>query len=131
MRITKKLQKQLRREWVKALRSGKYKQTKRVLCRIDSGGKSVGHCCLGVLCDVYGKLVKPLTITAPRGTGYVKFNGNSVTLPGSVRRAIGLSTDEGRYGYSGETLAHLNDSGKRFSTIAKIIESEPEGLFVS
>ena len=36
-------------EWVKALRSGEYMQTKRRLS--DGAG---GHCCLGVLCEVKG-----------------------------------------------------------------------------
>lgn len=39
---------ELKGKWVKALRSGKYKQGKGVLC--DRGK----HCCLGVLCRVAG-----------------------------------------------------------------------------
>ena len=37
--------------WVKALRSGEYKQTTGQLRKDD------GHCCLGVACDLYGKHV--------------------------------------------------------------------------
>ena len=35
--------------WIKALRSGEYKQTKECL------NDGVGYCCLGVLCDIYQK----------------------------------------------------------------------------
>jgi len=40
--------KQLKAEWVKALRSGEYKQGRLRLQRGDS------YCCLGVLCEVAG-----------------------------------------------------------------------------
>lgn len=40
---------EVKARWVAALRSGEYKQTKRAL-RLDGG-----HCCLGVLCDLYAK----------------------------------------------------------------------------
>jgi hypothetical protein len=43
------LKKQLRDEWVKALRSGEYKQTSETL---ESNG---AYCCLGVLCVVAGQ----------------------------------------------------------------------------
>ena len=36
-----------RRNFVAALRSGKFRQTRNVLCR-----QGVGHCCLGVACEV-------------------------------------------------------------------------------
>jgi hypothetical protein len=38
------------RQWVKALRSGKYKQTVGAMRRKDGKGE-VSHCCLGVLCE--------------------------------------------------------------------------------
>ena len=41
------MKKSVMKQWVKALRSGKYKQTRGQL-----RGKR-GYCCLGVLCDVY------------------------------------------------------------------------------
>jgi hypothetical protein len=39
-----KMPKKLKAEWIKALRSGEYKQTKEVLCNNEGG-----FCCLGVL----------------------------------------------------------------------------------
>ncbi len=43
-----KVKKQLRDKWVKALRSGKYKQGTAWLRKHEQ------HCCLGVLCEVAG-----------------------------------------------------------------------------
>lgn len=44
---------QLKAKWVRALRSGEYKQTTGVLRRTDTPGLD-GYCCLGVLCDLAG-----------------------------------------------------------------------------
>lgn len=40
------MDKKLAKKWVKALRSGKYKQT------TDNLQDETGHCCLGVLCEI-------------------------------------------------------------------------------
>lgn len=45
--------KEIVRKWTKALESGEYKQT-RCLLRVTCGS-SVGHCCLGVLCEIVAK----------------------------------------------------------------------------
>jgi len=42
------------KKWVKALRSGKYKQGRGTLCQVDKKGNE-SFCCLGVLCDLYNK----------------------------------------------------------------------------
>jgi hypothetical protein len=46
------MKKSIANKWVKALRSGKYTQTKNNLT------DGVGHCCLGVLCELYIKDTK-------------------------------------------------------------------------
>ena len=46
-----KLPKDVKKRWLKALRSGKYKKTKGRLRFID-GNNDASYCCLGVLCDV-------------------------------------------------------------------------------
>lgn len=43
------MNKEIKQQWVKALRSGKYEQTKGTL------RDEVGFCCLGVLCDLHAK----------------------------------------------------------------------------
>jgi hypothetical protein len=57
VKITKTLRKKLREEWLKALESGKYRQTKAVLVHDRDGHKS--YCCLGVACKVYKDVVDP------------------------------------------------------------------------
>lgn len=44
----------LKTEWIDALRSGKYRQTKGVLKRGAEHGGPFSYCCLGVLCEVQG-----------------------------------------------------------------------------
>lgn len=51
------MNKNLKKRWIKALRSGNYEQTTEYLCS-DNGrydpSANIGHCCLGVLSDVMG-----------------------------------------------------------------------------
>lgn len=47
------MDKKLKVKWLKALRSGRYKQTKE---RLRDG---IGYCCLGVLCTIQGAKWKP------------------------------------------------------------------------
>ncbi len=110
------------KKWVKALKSGKYTQT------TDSLMDSTGFCCLGVACDLYSK-------EHPRSTwenGH--FMGQAFTLPMVVQRWLGLSTEDGST--TDASLVDYNDGNTSgdirrhsFKEIAKIIESEPEGLF--
>ena len=48
------MKKQVLTKWLKALRSGKYKQGRGALCQISKKGTE-SFCCLGVLCDLYNK----------------------------------------------------------------------------
>lgn len=111
------------KKWVEALRSGKYEQGCGYLRTND------GFCCLGVACDLYAK-------AHPRAKGWNQgnlFAGEMMLLPVKVRKWLGLTKNSGVFtdkkGFLSE-LIDLNDSGKTFKQIAKIIESEPEGLFV-
>jgi hypothetical protein len=107
------------KEWVKALRSGKYKQAKNVLYEADRNA----FCCLGVACDISG--------LPPE-----KWHGNEYTvLPLEVQEKLNLSS---KYGCFQEdttssrinSLVNLNDNlGYSFDQIADIIEAEPAGLF--
>ena len=49
-------------KWVEALRSGEFQQGQGSLKRLNSDG-SFGHCCLGVLCEVYIKEHPPTSLT--------------------------------------------------------------------
>ena len=108
------------KEWVAALRSGEYQQTK------DRLFDGEGHCCLGVGCKVCG--LEPVF----DGRDY-KFDDMVTMLPKVVKEALGLRSEGGDYHSSNGSFTSLtddNDSGKTFAEIADIIESEPEGLFV-
>jgi hypothetical protein len=106
--------------WLKALRSGKYKQTKGVL------KDSIGYCCLGVASElaVQQGIIK-------------KFRHSDTGLMPKVQKWLGLSGDYGEFNKSiikngdfFDSLAGLNDKGSSFKKIAQIIERQPEGLFV-
>lgn len=112
------------KKWVKALRSRKYKQTTQILYQ---DGK---FCCLGVACDL---AVKAGVISEPEKQGmYRVYDGQENVLPKRVQKWLGLSTTTGSFTYKGEDadLTTLNDEERMtFGQIARVIESEPEGLF--
>lgn len=79
------------KEWVAALRSGKYKQAQEIL-RDDKGG----YCCLGVLCEVL--VEKGIVVRLPEGNEtsysfYASVEGNelmSTNLGSSLLEIIKL-----------------------------------------
>lgn len=124
------------KKWVAALRSGKYKQAKNILAKIK--GPHVSHCCLGVACELYIAEGHPLKVEVDKhrdGYGPCKvYGGYADTPPTEVIKWLGLREDNGAFKFrvmGEESLAELNDAGKRFTTIANVIESQPEGLFTS
>jgi hypothetical protein len=132
-----KQQKAVVRRWVKALESGLYKQGENYL--VSPGKNSDKFCCLGVLCDmaVRDKVIPAPGLVDPAMTGSdipcYAYNGSNQTLPKKVMAYAGVSEECGKFiGQYGLTisLAELNDGGKSFKQIAKIIKSNPEGLFV-
>lgn len=97
------MDKKLKAKWVKALRSGRYKQTTGML---EYGG---ANCCLGVLCRV-ARLKR-------RGGGYFIFDGDddALELPGGYGEHVGISIHEQ------SELQAMNDGGKSFDEIARYI----------
>lgn len=101
------------KKWVKALRSGKFKQGTGTLFKETENS----YCCLGVLCainelDLYGDLL---------------YSGQSESL--------GMSSDNGKLpkkykgkGREVDSLADLNDEGRSFKQIANIIERNYKDL---
>jgi len=49
------MKKTIMNKWVKALRSGKYKQGREKLCTVNGTTGNESYCCLGVLTDLYLK----------------------------------------------------------------------------
>jgi hypothetical protein len=105
---------------LKALRSGEYTKTTAEL----HGAR--GHCCLGVMCDVYEKQTGIKVRRDPRG--YIR--GGCLASHPKVQKWVGLQEGLGHSAHA-DTLAEMNDAdGSTFSEIADFIESEPEGLLV-
>lgn len=100
----KKLTKKFKRDWVKALRSGKYKQGQRTLLRDNK------YCCLGVACVVAG--VK----NVPRSPVISEFSKRLSVLPEILKGGI-------NYNRVVNKLVDMNDvRRKSFNEIADWIE---------
>lgn len=117
--------------WLRALRSGDFKQTAGTLAEINKEtGEIVGLCCMGVLCEL---AVKAKVISSPRvGTTDLYYDGENAILPDSVREWVGLKDPTGSFGKGVDqnNLTNSNDSGKSFKQIARIIEQKAKELFV-
>jgi hypothetical protein len=97
-----------KKAWVKALRSGKYRQAQTHLCKPDGS-----MCCLGVLYDIAvdGYWVQTGVVW---GAGGETWTG---TLPPSVRTKLGLRVDEVA------KLIRMNDTeGRTFDQIADWVD---------
>lgn len=105
------MDKRLRDEWVAALRSGEYKQGKGLL---KDGDK---YCCLGVLCVINGL---DFVYGDEDNNSPVGFKHGDCCeaefLPSSFADLVGLSSGDQR------SLAHMNDAGRSFASIASEIE---------
>lgn len=107
------MKKSIKDKWIKALRSGEYKQIKGRLKRTN------GFCCLGVLCDLYGKEKN------------VKWDDSHFLrdfslLPDEVRDWANLKFTDPTVNNNKRfiTLSNINDSGTSFKEIADIIEKQ-------
>jgi len=97
---------ELKKQWVEALRSGKYEQGQQYLQKDDK------FCCVGVLCDI----INPESWRSAVGS-IKRWEGFVDTLPYGVNSQIGLShTSEAH-------LIDMNDKHEEsFETIANYIE---------
>lgn len=123
--------------WLDALRSGEYTQVKGILEARDENGDITGHCCLGVLSDLYCKHVEDIRVEEElHSRGYLNsVFGNkqdmdfySAYLHPSVRSWVGLISRDGYHtnDYNKSSKLTLeNDCGKSFNDIADIIETNP------
>ena len=109
------------KKWVVALRSGEFTQGTGSL---ERDGK---NCCMGVACRLYQEDVGDLRITSLANA--ITFDGLGGYPPQKVQEWLGLKSHRGDYGFECESLVSANDSGKTFTEIADIIESESDTLF--
>lgn len=140
------MNKTIKRQWIKALRSGKYRQGHNSLATWDQEAQAFEYCCLGVLCEIAipGEWV---CTTAPdqvdkifkRGSGKVDYNyvtddghTDSAYLPHPIAAKLHLDDEVEVYknglGVSvmdtaQHHLAALNDRPRSFDDIADWIEA--------
>lgn len=116
------------KKWIKALRSGQYKQTQLELRNGDR------FCCLGVACDLYRKEHSSVDWEGE------DFLGTRTVLPESVREWLGFRKTDGAFltrlpimdiAGNEPSLVELNDAGWSFKKIADFItKKKPKGLFI-
>lgn len=119
------------KKWVKALRSGKFKQgTNRLTTVWEDGTES--DCCLGVACKLFVE-ENPgvLEVHITRGVLPIRiaYDSERFALPPKVMKWLGMETDVGKFD-AGESLAYKNDMGHTFEGIADLIEAKQDDLFV-
>lgn len=113
---------EVKRKWIEALRSGDYKQGINSL-RIDRDNK-VTYCCLGVLCDLYAQENRKRWKSGA-DIFYPTLMKEASVLPTKVMEWAGIVGHTGEFTYKNghhEDLASLNDRGKSFKQIARVIE---------
>lgn len=113
---------EVKKIWVEALRSGKYKQGRRKLHVVDAPCGEHTYCCLGVLCELAEKSgICSMSINE----GTYGYDGATTLLPNSVMEWAGLNYAGGELNKDGEftSLVKLNDFKEMdFVSIADIIE---------
>lgn len=126
------MKKAIAEKWVKALRSGKYKQGTGYLRTSQDNSNS--FCCLGVLCNIHAQEHPEL---AKKETNPDVYMGETEFLPEKVMKWAGMDdsggvrTDrEGIEILDNEffSLAEANDYGISFTRIATWIEKNYEKL---
>lgn len=116
----------IKKLWVEALRSGRYKQgfgELRTNYLTASGApQKATFCCLGVLCNIHAELHPKLAASQKDPNEYF---GEESYLPERVAKWAGLEPNPTVAFSGGEwQLAELNDNGRSFKKIAKLIEEQ-------
>jgi hypothetical protein len=127
-----KINANIKKKWVAALRSGEYKQGRGWLRQIDAKGVE-RFCCLGVLCDIYTKeTTKRTSWKAPNkfiGDTEYSFGGYTDMPPDNVNKWVGLGDTPWvsvpiKASRKYDSLYGLNDGGSPFKKIADYIEAQ-------
>lgn len=111
------MNKKIKEDWVKALRSGEYAQGKGELHNKEDNT----FCCLGVLCDLY---LKAKGLTWDDKTNIGTSLPTAVVTDWAEMPLIGKDDWKVEYKNQSRWLEHLNDKEHSFETIAKLIEEQ-------
>ena len=103
---------EIKKEWVEALRSGKFIQGRDLLRSRDK------HCCLGVLCEIQSKHTGHKWETALSDPNSFTFLDGFYGLGSRTLNWCDLKSTEAL------ALASMNDKGSTFEEIAKYIEEK-------
>ena len=104
----KLMDKKIKKEWLRSLRSGEYDQNVETLVTKDAKLESgYAFCCLGVLTNIYHE---------QHGTEFTKCEQEYGMLSDKVQEWANLSDDKQ------EKLAFMNDDGMSFDEIADYIQ---------
>jgi len=108
--------------WIKALRSGKYKQTTGKLKSIESA-----YCCLGVLCDIYIEKTGIGKWKENTHHNSFDFDDNNCNIEGLLPKNVMLWAELDRNDpilKNGRYISHINDRGSTFEEISNLIETD-------
>lgn len=121
----------VRAAWLRALRSGDYRQGRHRLARLRADG-GVEYCCLGVLCELARLAGVPLRVDDPeRGPddwSNRRYDGRDSLLPDAVVRWADLKdvTRDGDVLLAvagvATSLSYLNDAGWSLAQVADALE---------
>ena len=117
---------QVKKLWLDALRSGKYKQTRGKLRR-NRGKDKASFCCLGVLCNLHAEAHPEI---AAKETDPKSYMGEKELPPVKVQEWAGLDNRDplvivGRgWPERPSRISTLNDCGYTFKQIADLIEKQ-------
>ena len=132
---------EVKEKWLEALRSGKYKQGRNVLCSVNENGDRT-YCCLGVLSEIAVQEGFAQSVVEDNAIRYdceLKNGsdlGEKFTLTRRLADWAGLERINPPININGEvnedgdvlcytmSLAELNDAGRSFNEIAQLIEDQ-------
>lgn len=120
------------KKWVKALRSGSYRQTTGRLALRKK--ERFNYCCLGVLGQIAaneGLIKSKILETGTNDFKQKSYDGIGNVLPDSVKNWAGMKDNHGGITINGipVTLIKLNDSGHySFKQIADVVEKNYKKL---
>lgn len=108
------MKKALAMEWVKALRSGKYKKGTGHLKNKNEVTGEKTFCCLGVLCDIMGSKgtkAENGNYYFPKSDASDSYNDNTGLMPIRLFKKAGMKKNDGELKSLSTQLTSLNDSG--------------------
>lgn len=107
---------EVKKKWIEALRSRKYKQGHQMLKQVNNGEEK--YCCLGVLCDIVGIKGSFVSDHTEYHTGYYIFDKSEEMLSSSILNKVGLDDT------AAKCLAGLNDGEATFSSEKSFFRSK-------